>query len=270
MNFNGKDIKEKLKCYCSISFVALCVIVSQIMIQYIYAFIIYFRNLSVSTSYVEALSPAIKAINNNSDLFSLTGMIFCSFWLYCRYFRRRGSLVIKLAKVNYSQYIMAVVFGIAFASLTYAGLSLITYEYNVCFSYIFTGVRFAMYIFIVCLFAPIFEEVVFRIIITQKLQKSFSNIHTIIVQAILFSLIHSDMKQIVYTFFLGIVLGILMVKTNNIIIPCIIHIIFNMLGMIVFPIVNFSKQQLYVLFFMSFSICIITFFIEKRKNKKCQ
>ena len=49
--------------------VILIYILSQVLVQYIYAFVVYFRNLDPNRDFAEALFPAISNINNNKDIF---------------------------------------------------------------------------------------------------------------------------------------------------------------------------------------------------------
>ncbi len=80
---------------------------------------------------------------------------------------------------------------------------------------------------------PIFEELLFRGLIGQKLKPHFSFKIYIFFQALIFSLIHSHPLQIVYTFLLGIVLGLIYEKHKNILSPILLHIGFNLANAIV-------------------------------------
>lgn len=86
---------------------------------------------------------------------------------------------------------------------------------------------------ILFILSPIFEEVLFRGLIGQKLKPHFSFKIYIFLQALIFSLIHSHPLQILYTFLLGIVLGLIYEKHKNIFSPIMLHIGFNLPNAIV-------------------------------------
>lgn len=67
----------------------------------------------------------------------------------------------------------------------------------------------------VSIIAPIIEESLFRGIIMHGLMRNYKYWYAILLSAILFSLFHMNPWQMSYTFFLGIVLGILMVRTKS-------------------------------------------------------
>ncbi|MGL5574715.1 MAG: lysostaphin resistance A-like protein [Sarcina sp.] len=83
---------------------------------------------------------------------------------------------------------------------------------------------------------PILEEIIFRyfiyIILKQHLNKNIA----IIIQAILFGFVHmamnyGDFLQGVYTFILGIILGIIYSRKENLNEAIVIHVWFNILGL---------------------------------------
>lgn len=64
--------------------------------------------------------------------------------------------------------------------------------------------------------APIIEELIFRGIIMHGLMRNYSKYTAIFVSALMFALFHLNPWQFPATFILGILLGILMVRTHNI------------------------------------------------------
>ncbi|MBC2582819.1 CPBP family intramembrane glutamic endopeptidase [Clostridium sp. DJ247] len=75
--------------------------------------------------------------------------------------------------------------------------------------------------------APIFEEAIFRGIILEQLSKRYTPMLSIIVSSALFSFFHLNLIQFVNVFFLGVLSGIVYLKTNSLI-PCIfLHFINN-------------------------------------------
>ena len=70
------------------------------------------------------------------------------------------------------------------------------------------------------------EELVFRGIIFNGL-KQYGNMSAVFLSATLFMLVHSSVEQTIYPFFVGIVLALLMLRTNNIVYPIILHFLNN-------------------------------------------
>ncbi|MEG0292528.1 MAG: type II CAAX endopeptidase family protein [Anaerovoracaceae bacterium] len=81
----------------------------------------------------------------------------------------------------------------------------------------------------VVIIGPIVEELLFRKIILKRLLP-YGKKAAIIVSAILFGIYHMNLEQLFYTTFMGLVLGVIMVKTGHIIYPIIIHMIANFWG----------------------------------------
>lgn len=68
----------------------------------------------------------------------------------------------------------------------------------------------------VAVIAPIIEELIFRGIIMHGLMRNYSRFTAVFVSALLFALFHLNPWQFPATFVLGLMLGILMMRTRNI------------------------------------------------------
>lgn len=68
----------------------------------------------------------------------------------------------------------------------------------------------------VAIIAPIIEELIFRGVIMHGLMRNYSKFTAVFVSALLFALFHLNPWQFPATFILGLLLGILMVRTRNI------------------------------------------------------
>jgi len=80
----------------------------------------------------------------------------------------------------------------------------------------------------VAIIAPLIEESLFRGIIMHGFMKNYKNWYSILISAILFSVYHLNPWQMTYTFFLGLLLGWIMVRTNSLILCIITHSINNL------------------------------------------
>ena len=68
---------------------------------------------------------------------------------------------------------------------------------------------------IVLMLAPIFEEIVFRKLILDRVSK-YGEANAILFSAICFGLFHENLSQSLYTFCIGLALGYVYIKTRNV------------------------------------------------------
>lgn len=85
---------------------------------------------------------------------------------------------------------------------------------------------------IICIVAPIFEELFFRKILIERTIKYGAKL-SIILSALIFALFHGNLSQFFYAFLLGGFLAYIYIKTGKIIYPIIIHACVNFYGSVV-------------------------------------
>lgn len=107
------------------------------------------------------------------------------------------------------------------------------------------------------IFAPIAEEVLFRGAIFNLIKDNVGKYVALFVSSILFALIHLNIYQASYTIFIGLFLGIIIMKTGSLWLPVIFHIIYNLFG----GIFGFFDQKLMELLFLKTYIIPIIGFI---------
>jgi len=93
----------------------------------------------------------------------------------------------------------------------------------------------------VVIMAPVIEELIFRGIIMHGLMRNYSKFTAVFVSALLFALFHLNPWQFPATFILGLLLGILMVRTRNIYLCILGHAINN--GLVLISIQNWEEIQ---------------------------
>uniref|UniRef100_UPI003216540F CPBP family intramembrane glutamic endopeptidase n=1 Tax=uncultured Draconibacterium sp. TaxID=1573823 RepID=UPI003216540F len=81
----------------------------------------------------------------------------------------------------------------------------------------------------VSVIAPIVEELIFRGLIFNGFRKNYNGFVAVIISALLFALFHLNPWQFPATFVLGILLGWLMLRTNNIFVAILGHSVNNTL-----------------------------------------
>lgn len=84
----------------------------------------------------------------------------------------------------------------------------------------------ALYFFSVAILPPLVEEFFFRGVILRMFRR-FGDGFAVVASAVLFALFHGNMAQSLFALICGLVLGFLMVKTNNIWVPIGVHFVNN-------------------------------------------
>ncbi len=77
---------------------------------------------------------------------------------------------------------------------------------------------------------PICEEIIFRGVILEGLTKRYNPIKAIIFSALIFGLIHMQPLQVMGTFFAGLILGWIYVKTKSLWVVIVLHVINNIIA----------------------------------------
>ena len=85
-----------------------------------------------------------------------------------------------------------------------------------------------IFIFIV-MGAPVIEELFFRKLLIDK-TLACGKKTAVLASALIFALVHGNFQQSLYTFFMGLLLAFLYVKTANIVYPILLHMIINFFG----------------------------------------
>ncbi len=184
-------------------------------------------------------------------------------------FKRKKTKVkeyIAIKKVQSNKILMYLAYGVAFQLVTIMANMIILQFYDirksaeVITNMIQSGNVF-LSILIVIILAPLVEEFLFRGIILTKLNNHLSQKGAIVIQAVLFSLIHFNLAQMIPTFLLGLFLGVCYLKFENLCAPILIHFSFNV----------FASLVLYIpenLYFIIYFIPIIAALISVDLSQK--
>jgi len=87
--------------------------------------------------------------------------------------------------------------------------------------------------FVVCIFAPVLEELIFRGFLFSSLIKFKFNIKfTVLISSAIFALVHSHYENgdLVYVFCVGVLLGYARFKTGSLVLPIAMHFFGNLYG----------------------------------------
>lgn len=102
---------------------------------------------------------------------------------------------------------------------------------------------------------PIFEEILFRYSLINKLLKFNNKKVSIILGGIIFSLCHNNIITIIYAFIIGLINSYIYIESKDIIIPIIIHISLNSFSLLLFD-YNHIILLLGILLFLISILCI--------------
>ncbi len=106
--------------------------------------------------------------------------------------------------------------------------------------------------------SPIFVELAFRGLSLGFAERRMSFVAANIIQALLFSAVQMNLVQSVYAFCFGLVLGYVYYRTENILVPIIIHVIFNITA-IALSSLALSELNMFVFFGIFFVGMVIVY-----------
>ena len=130
-------------------------------------------------------------------------------------------------------FVVAVFFGVA-GSLVAAGLSYVFYlitgiEMNNTLTSYLQNMSLPMIFFIAVILAPIFEELLYRYGVVGYSMR-YGEWNAIILSAVIFGLVHTNIFQFFYAFLLGGLFAYIYIYTRQIKYTIAMHILFNFLG----------------------------------------
>lgn len=210
-----------------------------------------------------ALNISDKILQNqfNMILGSLLSLFFLS-----KYFK--GNLIkmcnFKKIKISHTLIIiLASIFYIIISSFIIKALDLDKYFPQSVISYEnrIQGVGAFFWSFAGVILAPIYEEILCRGIIFNHLKKTFPLFAAVIIQALIFSILHFNLLQCIVVFSTGIMFGLIYIKFKSILAPMIGHFAINCASSISYYIVNgYLDNYLILLLIFSIigiSLCVI-------------
>lgn len=108
---------------------------------------------------------------------------------------------------------------------------------------------------IICILPAIGEEMLIRGVFVQA-YRSRGGVYMILMSSLVFSLMHMNPAQIAHQFFIGIILSYIVIRTEKLLLPMIIHCLNNSIALflpLIFPVLNTTKvsgASLLMLFFL--------------------
>ena len=108
-----------------------------------------------------------------------------------------------------------------------------------------------------CFIAPVFEEIIFRGYILNNMRK-YGNITAIIVSSVFFSMFHFNLVQLVNPILMGIILSLIMIKSESIASSIIVHMFNNIMAMLTTIISCTDSQNIILIWSSLYYVCGIS------------
>lgn len=184
--------------------------------------------LAMVPSYFIALPLALLFLNSSKfrDIPSIGGFKFSTPY--------ENSLKRKLTLAEFFQFFMMMFPLSIIGSMIGSGLAFIIssitgHSINDLLTSSLGTMSLPQMIILTVILAPIFEELLFRYAVIGY-SRRYGEWNAIIISAIIFALIHTNIFQFFYTFLIGLVFGYVFVYTRRIIYSIILHMCFNFFG----------------------------------------
>lgn len=198
-------------------------------------------------------------VNYHTLVFTIISNLLSLFVLFFFFHLRKKNFTeeINFKYVNVQKCIFpcitAFFYSMAFALVTYhmdfTNAGQIT-DSKAFYSSLFPGLGTIVQILTLLIISPLAEEIIFRGLILTRLQRSFRNITAIIVSGLLFGIIHAAAGGIVLVVgagIIGIILGVICVKTKSLFPAILAHSAANMADFVIALLPELSKSVQYVL-----------------------
>ena len=138
-------------------------------------------------------------------------------------------------------------------------------KYSEMMESIMSGQNFILEILLTGILVPIIEEIMYRGLVFDQLRKNLPLSLALIIQALIFGLIHLNMVQGTYAFMIGILLGVALIRSRSIILPIAIHMGTNLSGVILSKfqneIGNTAEMIMRISSYVLAPVCIVLIFI---------
>lgn len=217
----------------------------EIIIGYLFAFII---------TIVSSLIYTLLGFNNLSNFVNnyLIYILLIYYIITIIYLYRKNKR--KEPKLAYHNYFPNILLGISVAT----AYNMLVFRFSPLTST--TTTPLILLIISTGIIGPIFEEILFRYIFYNRLKKKYSIKTAILINSIVFALIHMTPINMLYAFILGIILNLSYEKYQSIISPILIHIAGNI-------IVLFLTGYNTIILVLSIINLILSIFIVNQRHK---
>jgi len=218
----------------------------------VYSYTVQYLFIIIGISIFSFVSNNVNIFNSEDYIYKYTviGMVISTIpiviYLYNKY-------KIKESKIKLNKLLLMVPLGLSI-SLFY---NMLTIKFQMSATIDLNIILLVLYLVI---FAPLFEEFVFRYIALRKARENFSDKKAIILVSIVFALMHSGILNIIYAFLIGVVLSYVYIKYKNIVYPLVLHISANLMSVCI------TDFNLIALVASLLVLVIMTIYLKKQNH----
>lgn len=185
----------------------------------------------------EALEQLLYAQGVNATIFSGLGSLLVYLIIFSS---RKDNLFVRsrFHKISLKQAGWSAAIGASFVFLSLLIVHVMSIMFPVQYANfiemmdVFVDAPFIVIIFAVVIVAPLFEEIMFRGIVFDSLNKRMNVYISIIIAGLFFGIYHMNIFQGTYATLIGIVMGFSLVWTKSIWAPMIIHFVNNLVSVL--------------------------------------
>ena len=189
-----------------------------------------FEEITNTEEYIYELS---EHLNNNSTLIIIITSLILLPFLIKKYKKLKDN---NIKKIDNKDYLKIIVTSI----LLSLSLNIIIYLINrvIPITNRYDDIKIVLYNIIpIGIMSPIIEEYIFRGVVFNKLKTFNSKKLSIIITTLIFSIMHFELSQIIYTLLVGYYLTYLYSETNNLKISIIGHMVINTSTLLLVPLI---------------------------------
>lgn len=183
-----------------------------------------------------ALGSMDYLLKNQNNLINISGVITIAFLVLFFLIRKKNILKeVSMVKTKGKYILFGVGLALSLVVTVEFGMSLLPEswleDYAAHSNWLLEGSGFAIFVSTVIM-APLIEELIFRGLMLSRLRKGMSDGVAILLSALIFGLAHGQIIWIIYAFVLGVILGLVAVKSESILPTMTLHMVFNFCGMV--------------------------------------
>lgn len=145
---------------------------------------------------------------------------------------------LDIKKIDKREIVYIVLFGIGISfilSILAGMLTLVFQGYSDISNMIEESNNSLIQMLLMVILIPICEELLFRGIIFRYLKNNYNIVLAVVLQALAFGVYHMNIVQGIYTFVLGIALGLIYMYSESMLGCIILHMVYNLFGGLVIP-----------------------------------
>lgn len=269
-----QGIKNFLKAMCYIIFFYGMQLMVNVVIQFWYGFKVGSEAAAMGVKMdAQAITNSLSVfIAENQNVITLiSGIVsLLALWLFLVIRRKKMCLEARINKFDKKGVLPIIILGGAASFFVTGVMMILPVSEELLNSYASSSQGLlnggiVMRILSVVVVAPIVEEVFFRGMVISRLKRSMAPWVAIVVSSLVFGILHGQLLWIIYTFALGVLLGVVAERMKSVSAAILLHMAFNLAGVCVDSLI-LTNAQMYVITVVSLGLVVGSlYYIFKKK-----